>query len=227
MAQNDEVWIVARAIWEVTPVITLQELAELLQEAFGTAPSQSAIHRKIKQQGWQKKSPKLQTNARVEKQNNKVAILTDETVEKIEQQMESLVLDAHARKQIILKHRRRIKQLGELQDDTIGTLQSLHGLDRDLDSEAIKTNIVVADAISRTLDKLTGVQKTLFEQEMLVCGITSDDFMQSEQERRMQSLDKLGDLNDQEKQARADKVPQLMQRLLEFEQLEHTPDESV
>ncbi|MDO4440559.1 MAG: hypothetical protein Q4B81_00065 [Moraxella sp.] len=227
----------ARTIWESTADITLDELVVRLTDIFGEAPNKSSISRRLKQEGWQKKRNKLsnktQQKTQQEKQkpikNNKVEngslvaknatkILTTE--QKIDKTLESLVLDADAKRKIILKHRRRIKHLGELQEATMESVESLNGMDVERDEDKIKATLVLSNAISGTLDKLTSVQEMLFKQEMLVCGITPDDFQQSEQERRMHSLHLLQGISEQESQARSSKIPELMARLAEFERLE-------
>lgn len=232
MALPKEVWEMARTIWENTEDITLDELVEKLSGIFGEVPDKSGIAKKIKKEGWIKKiavknSTKIPQDLKKPNKNNnvqhEVAVLensTKTTEQKIDEVLEELVLDANAKKKIILKHRRRIKHLGELQEATMQNIESLYGLDAERDADKIKATIMINTALSATLEKMASVQESVFKQEVLVSGIVPEDFQQSEQERRMQSLHLLEGISEQESQARANKIPELMERLAQFESME-------
>ncbi len=143
-----------------------------------------------------------------------------EVEERIEEAAENLVLDSRAKAAIIRKHRRRIAKLGELQDSTMGTLDTLHGKNLETDGEEIQRIIVVAETSSRTLAQLSATQKIVFEQEMAVCGITVDDFKESEQDRRMKAIEQLAGIAERERLERQKGMAGLQDRLRRFRELE-------
>lgn len=241
MAIASEVWETARTIWENTPDISYSELVEKLIEIFGeeNAPaSKSAVATKAKKENWKKKSKLKKTERKKErtqsfenkdnKGNNKVipvAVLNAKT--KIEREMDSLVLNAEQKRKIIQKHRKRLEQLGDLQDSTIDTVNMLHGLDPELDGEKIQKVIVISETLSRTLNQLTASQKMIAEQEFVVCGITVDDFKESEQQKRMATFEALEQLDEMERVKRQQINQELKQRLREFELMAETGDYDV
>lgn len=239
MALPKEVWEMARTIWENTTDISYDDLIERLVELFGDdAPTAKAtICARAKKEQWKKRTNLKKSERKSEQktknsnENNKVelALSLDKkrteqaiqtTEQKIDEVLEGLVLDANAKKKIILKHRRRIKHLGELQEATMQNIESLYGLDAELDADKIKATIMTNTALSAMLEKMASVQESVFKQEVLVSGIVPEDFQQSEQERRMQSLHLLEGISEQESQARANKIPELMERLAQFESME-------
>ena len=145
------------------------------------------------------------------------------TEQRIHAAAEKLILDKQEKAKIILKQRRRIKKLGELQDTILDTINnSLRGFDQDEDGEKIaKPDSSMASTMraARVLSTLTTSQKSLYEQEMTVCGIKKDDFEISDQERRMQSLKLLDGIDEEERRARDEKLPELMERLRLFESM--------
>lgn len=86
--------------------------------------------------------------------------------------------------------------MGELLENTVDTIDILHSLDAETDGETIQRVIVVSETLSRTLNQLTNSQKVIAEQEFVVCGITVDDFKESEHDKRQASLEALAGLNE-------------------------------
>lgn len=173
----------------------------------------------------------LSENVKKSSKNNNVEIgnggndgndltVWQETQQKIHQEAEKLVLSAKQKSAIIFKHRKRVRDLGRLQDGTVAVLDTLHALDPELDGEMIARTITIAETLSRTTKQLSDTQKVLFEQEMIASGITLDDFKQSEQERRLESLQMLEGIHEEERLARERQLPMLQKRLAEFERLE-------
>lgn len=155
----------------------------------------------------------------VEAHGSTNVILWQQTQERIYAQAEKLILDNQQKTDIIIKHRKRIRQAGELWETNAKLLQALKGLNPNEDGETIKQILVSAESISRTLTALTMSQKVLFEQEMLVCGIKWEDFEMSEQDRRMEGMKALEGIYE-EAQRKRDELQQAMQkRLPEFENL--------
>lgn len=152
--------------------------------------------------------------------NSHDIVVWQETEEKIHKAAEKLVLDNEQKARIIKKHRKRIEQLGQLQESTMGVLDMLHGKDLEEDSEEISKIIIIAETSSRTLAQLSTTQKVVFEQEMAVCGITVDDFKESEQDRRMKGIEQLAGIADEEAQARQQLQATLKERLERFRTLE-------
>ena len=102
----------------------------------------------------------------------------------------------------------------------MGTLNMLHGKDLDADGEEIQRIIIVAETSSRTLAQLSATQKIVFEQEMAVCGITVDDFKESEQDRRMKGIEQLAGIAERERLERQKGLAGLQDRLRRFRELE-------
>lgn len=243
----DDVWEAARVIWENTPDISYRQLIEQLKSIFGDhAPtSTGSISNRKKKEGWTKKRIN-KTGRSIAKQNTKHSSEqseqsdaknnkgdTSHTIEvfrtaeqKIEHEAQKLVMSAEDRAKIIIKHRRRLRQLGEFQDQTVETAQLLNdcNFDDPEDGERIQRIIIVTETLSRTLAQLTQAQKVIAEQEMPMCGITAEDFSQSEQERRLQGLEALAGIHEEEEQMRAIKRQELLDRMSMITQMEHDPD---
>lgn len=250
MASNEplpnDMWAAARVIWERTEKISDRDLLARLQEIYGdNAPKSSGtIAKRRKKEHWQKYSilhgskqeagktsgsknskntpQALEDNKEAEQEarsKNEVAVW-QETEEKIHKAAEKLVLDNEQKARIIKKHRKRIEQLGQLQESTMGVLDMLHGKDLEEDGEVISKIIIIAETSSRTLAQLSATQKVVFEQEMAVCGITAEDFKESEQDRRMKGIEQLVGIADEEAQARRQLQATLKERLERFRTLE-------
>lgn len=205
-----DVWAVAKITWENTQ-ITYRELECALKNMFGDeAVTYSSIQRKAKKEGWSRKEP------------NKYAFvdgnyLIQDTKHKIQKHMDSVVADVATKKNIILKHRRRLATLGELQESAMEELSGIYGLDIEKDSDIIKQKLLMSKSLSDILGTFGALQKIVAEQEFAVYQITPDDFGPSEADKRAKSLEMLGIIDEQERQARHDKLPQLMARLKELE----------
>ena len=65
------------------------------------------------------------------------------------------------------------------------------------------------------------------EQEFVVCGITVDDFKESEQQKRMATFEALEQLDEMERVKRQQINQELKQRLREFELMAETGDYDV
>ena len=146
-------------------------------------------------------------------------ILWTESEKRIYREVEKLILDNQQKTEVIIKHRKRIRQAGELWETNASLLQALKGLKPDEDGETIKQILVSAESISRTLTALTMSQKVLFEQEMLVCGIKWEDFEMSEQDRRMEGMKALDGIYEEAQRKREELQQAMQRRLPEFENL--------
>lgn len=243
MATPEEIWQTAQTIWENTPNITWRELADKLATLFDgmETPSYSSINRRAKKYNWQKTTiPKggnkrnkhatgatsSETNSPQSLENNKedenatsLIVATEETEQKIYAELENLVLTAQEKKAIISKHRKRLRHLGELLENTVDTIDILHSLDAKTDGEKIQRVIVVSETLSRTLNQLTNSQKVIAEQEFVVCGITVDDFKESEHDKRQASLNALAGLNESASMQREKTQLEMLERLSRFEKI--------
>lgn len=158
-------------------------------------------------------------NAKGNKPGNELTVW-QEVEEKVKREAIKLALSIEEKAEIIFKHRKRLAQLGELQENTIGVVNSLHGLDPKLDGDEIVQTIQIAETLSKTLKQLTDSQKVIAEQEMPLSGITPDDFHQSESEKRQASIEALAGIAEQERMNRQAKLPELMARLHEIENMD-------
>lgn len=143
-----------------------------------------------------------------------------EVEEKVIKEATKLALSIEEKAQIIMKHRKRLAHLGELQENTIGVVNSLYGLDPKFDGDEIVQTIQIAETLSKTLKQLTDSQKVIAEQEMPLSGITPDDFHQSESEKRQASIEAMAGIAEQERMNRQAKLPALMARLKELENMD-------
>lgn len=144
-------------------------------------------------------------------------ILWQHTEDKIKAEAERIILDAKEKAKIVLKHRRRISQLGALQETVLDTLNNLQHLDPEFDGEKVAQVLGISDASARVLRALTDSQESIFKQEMTVCGITMADFEMSEQDRRMAGLAALEGIADEEAQMRQTLKAELTERLAQIE----------
>lgn len=148
---------------------------------------------------------------------NQSLILWQHTEQKIKAEAERIILDAKEKAKIVLKHRRRIGQLGALQETVLDTLNNLQHLDPEFDGEKVAQVLGISDASARVLRALTDSQESIFKQEMTVCGITMADFEMSEQDRRMAGLAALEGIADEEAQMRQTLKAELTERLAQIE----------
>ena len=144
---------------------------------------------------------------------------------KIEGIVESVVIDAQGRAKIIKNTRRRFDNLGQLFDQALTAALSLQGYanaaSEDPEAgEQVQKALLLSESLSDTVGNLAKSLKIIAEVEMPLCGITADDFKQSDQDRRLNALAALGDIHEQEQAARARLIPQLHARLLEIENVE-------
>lgn len=133
----------------------------------------------------------------------------------LEEITDNVVMGVKERASVIVKTRKRWRLVGEIADQT--TTLSLGLLDMandiDADPEEIQKTLVLTGALSNTLDTLTRSLKTISEVELPLCGITPEDFSQSDQERRLGALEALGDIHSEEAEARARLKAELDERL--------------
>lgn len=139
---------------------------------------------------------------------------------------ESVVLSANARNRIINKHRARYESAGLLGEKSLALLLDLFDMldDEDSDPESMQKALVVSDSSSTILERIVKSLKVLSEVELPLCGISAEDFQQSEQERRLGALDKLKGISEKEKIARDTKKPELVERLAQIRQMESDID---
>lgn len=148
---------------------------------------------------------------------------------KIEGIVESVVIDAQGRAKIIKNTRRRFDNLGQLFDQALAAALSLQGYadaaSEDPEAgEQVQKALLLSESLSDTVGNLAKSLKIIAEVEMPLCGITADDFKQSDQDRRLNALAALGDIHEQEEAARARLIPQLHARLLEIEKTADSED---
>lgn len=252
-ATIEDVWVAAQLIWENTSKISDRDLIEQLGISFGElAPKSSGtISKRRKKEDWQKAAPlkpkkpprkveaKQAGSTEIWKQNDpKTKVLPSATnrVQNVEadpvleakksvivEHNDSVIMTDKQRAAIIIKSRNRLDKVGVLTDHGIRIALSVLDHIEDGDGEEIQKAIVVSDALATTVDKLARSIKLIAEVEMPLCGITPDDFTQSERERRMGALDSFGDISAEEDAARAEKQPLLMARLARLQAREDDP----
>ena len=163
---------------------------------------------------------------------------TDRTKQKI-------VLSTEQRASVIIKHRNRLHNLGALEDvitmlsldvaenvlnptpielDHISTGEDDDYRFHDDEEDPIAKKLGVIKSLSFVLGNLTQAQKVIAEQEMPMCGISAEDFKQSEQERRLGALEALAGIDEEERAAREKLHKELQERMQSLTQLEHDPD---
>ncbi|MGP4717162.1 hypothetical protein ACTXGL_11050 [Psychrobacter sp. T6-6] len=149
---------------------------------------------------------------------------------KIEGIVESVVIDAQGRAKIIKNTRSRFDNLGQLFDQALTAALSLQGYanaaSEDPEAgEQFQKALLLSESLSDTVGNLAKSLKIIAEVEMPLCGITSDDFKQSDQDRRLNALATLGDIHEQEQAARARLTPELHARLAEIDSVETCTDD--
>ena len=252
-ATIEDVWAAAKLIWENTAKVSDRDLIEQLGISFGElAPKSSGtISKRRKKEDWQKATPLKPKKARQKgeakqagstenwKQNDpKTKVIPSATnrVQNVEaepileakksaivEHNGSVIMTDKQRAAIIVKSRNRLDKAGVLTDHGLRITLSVLDHVESGDGEEIQKAIVISDALATTIDKLTRAIKLIAEVEMPLCGITPDDFTQSERERRMGALDSFGDISAEEDAARAEKQPLLMARLARLQAREADP----
>lgn len=157
--------------------------------------------------------------------------------------MDDVVLDAKGRASIIHKYRRRYLKVGELFDQAIDITASIKDQADEVDQFQeelyggkfeIGENGAIAEEVQKKAEQaMDRVQKTMLlskrltdtavslamglkmlsEVDMPMCGITAEDFKQSEQDRRLGALEALGDIHIEEQEARERLKAELDDRL--------------
>lgn len=80
-------------------------------------------------------------------------------------------------------------------------------------AQRLQRAMVLSKSLTETTTSLAIALKTISEVEMPLCGITADDFKQSDQDRRLGALAALGDIDQKEREARERLKPMLHERL--------------
>lgn len=149
----------------------------------------------------------------------------------IEQVAERLVMSAEQRAERIITHRKRLRRLGILQDAITDIAIELSETDFDYlppddeeGGDSITKKLVMASELSKVLDKLTSSQKATAEMEFPICGITPEDFSQSDRDRRLGSLEALAGIQEEEDSMRDELHRKLQDRMVRVEQFESDPD---
>ena len=91
-------------------------------------------------------------------------------------------------------------------------------------SQNLQRAMVLSKSLTETTTSLAMALKTISEVEMPLCGITADDFKQSDQDRRLGALAALGDINQKEREARERLQPELHERLNRIKAAEASAD---
>lgn len=167
------------------------------------------------------KAQKLESSPILEAKNREIEAITD-----------SVVIDAKGRTKIIQKFRNRWERVGELHDqaldialtvkDSVDAV-SINSEDTEA-GEAVKKAIILSESLSETVGNLAKSLKVISEVQMQLCGIMPDDFRQSTHELRMSAIAKFGDINEEERVRRDSKMPALLDRLREIEEIEASDD---
>lgn len=158
---------------------------------------------------------------------------------------QKIVLLTEQRASVIIKHRNRLHNLGALEDaitmlsldvaenvlnptpielDHVSTGDDDDYKFYDEEEDAIAKKLGVIKSLSFVLGNLTQAQKVIAEQEMTMCGISAEDFKQSEQERRLGALEALAGIDEEERAAREKLHRELQERMQSLTQLERDPD---
>lgn len=96
-------------------------------------------------------------------------------------------------------------EIGENDDEPVSNVE--------VAAQRVQKAMVLSKALSDTTTSLAIALKTISEVEMPLCGITADDFKQSDQDRRLGALAALGDIDAKEREARERLAPELHERL--------------
>ncbi|WLG15010.1 hypothetical protein Q6344_06675 [Psychrobacter cibarius] len=91
-------------------------------------------------------------------------------------------------------------------------------------AQKVQKAMVLSKALTETTTSLAMALKTISEVEMPLCGITADDFKQSDQDRRLGALAALGDIDKKEREARERLKPELHERLKRIKEAEASAD---
>lgn len=91
-------------------------------------------------------------------------------------------------------------------------------------AQRLQRAMVLSKSLTETTTSLAMALKTISEVEMPLCGITADDFKQSDQDRRLGALAALGDINQKEREARERLQPELHERLNRIKAAEASAD---
>ena len=177
---------------------------------------------------------KLQNDHSTLSETNKAQNLEPDTEleaagSKVEGIVESVVINTQGRTKIINNTRRRFDNFGQLFDQALAAALSLQGHtdvanDNSEANEQLQKALLLSESLSSTVGNLAKSLKIIAEVEMPLCGITADDFKQSDKDRRLHSLDALGDIHEQEEAARARLIPQLHARLQRIQDIEASDD---
>lgn len=91
-------------------------------------------------------------------------------------------------------------------------------------AQRLQKAMVLSKSLTETTTSLAMALKTMSEVEMPLCGITADDFKQSDQDRRLGALAALGDIDQKEREARERLKPILEERLRRIKDTEQSAD---
>lgn len=91
-------------------------------------------------------------------------------------------------------------------------------------AQRLQKAMVLSKSLTETTTSLAMALKTMSEVEMPLCGITADDFKQSDQDRRLGALAALGDIDQKEREARERLKPMLEERLRRIKDTEQSAD---
>ncbi|MGP9511099.1 hypothetical protein ACT3RN_00710 [Psychrobacter sp. AOP5-GZ1-6] len=165
------------------------------------APSEQNKQNTTHQKAQKTKLVRSKTNKAQNDQKPRTNAPKNEVIKKI---TDNIVMSAKQRATMIIKHRKRWEKQGDIQDNVVSlSLSLLDDLeDIDADPETIQKKIAVINILANALDVTTRASKTISEVELPLCGITPEDFSQSDQDRRLGALEALGDIDGQEREAR-------------------------
>lgn len=211
------VWAVARTVWE-NSTISYRELEVQLKSVFGddNVPNYASIQRHAKKHGWSRENPNTTTPAVIDGETGQV--ITD-TYDKVKATMDSVQVSSEQKKKVILENRHRLHSLGEMFNRLMEKIDDTLDMDIDENPEKYRQALFANKTISEMLNSLGGLQKILGEQQFAIYQITADDFGESATEKRAASLALLEGINEEQRAIRQAQLPDLINRLKDFENL--------
>lgn len=215
-------------------------LKALKEETKGNARAKPSGNRKKSGNHATKNTTNVST--KTNKAQNTETSLAEETLNgKLDEIMDNVVMGAKDRAAVIVKTRKRYKNLGHLFDQSLAITLSIKdlaekALQAEIDMnkagasnderkqaelenaaeiavEALKRALMLSKSLTDATTSLSISLKTISEVELPLCGITPEDFSQSDQERRLGALEALGDINAEEEEARVRLKAELDDRL--------------
>ena len=94
----------------------------------------------------------------------------------------------------------------------------------DLATESLQKSMVLSKVLTDTANNLATGLKSLSEVDLTMCGVTAEDFKESDQARRLGMLSLLDGISEKENKERIESRDELYERLKEFEAMAASGD---